>query len=165
MGWLKTNVDGAFRVESRAGAWGFVVRRHDGESIPAGAGNESLNALMAETVACVKALEAAEAHGISRVQIETDSSQLCEALKSTTRDLEPSGMMFRYIREFLVDQFVCSSICNVPCVCNAAAHELARLGIMWDPGQSMLWQDDLQENVKKVVTRDYAEFSLINARP
>jgi ribonuclease HI len=69
-------------MESHAGSWGFLIRSHDGESILARVGNESpvYNAIMAETVACVKALEAVEAHGISRVQIETGTSKLCEAL-------------------------------------------------------------------------------------
>jgi hypothetical protein len=73
---------------------------------------------------------------------------------STARDLEPSRMMFKYIREVLVDCFACSSISSVPRVCNAAAHELAQLGMLRDPGQCMFWQDDLPDNVKSIVTRD-----------
>jgi len=34
-----------------------------------------------------------------------------------------------------------------------------------DPGQCMFWHDDLPDNVKNIVTRDVAEFSLINTRP
>jgi hypothetical protein len=145
VGWLKANIDGAFLNETKKGAWGFIIRDHGGQMILAGAGNVNPvhNALMAETMACVKMVEAAEMQGISRIQIETDSSQLREALLSNERDLEPSGMLFMYIREFLRDRFRCHKICNIPRSCNSSVHEIAKLGLCWDTGQSMLWPDDL----------------------
>jgi ribonuclease HI len=56
-------------TKKRPGAWGFIIRDNEGV---AGSGNVSplYDALMAETMACVKALEAANAQGISRIQIE-----------------------------------------------------------------------------------------------
>jgi ribonuclease HI len=42
----------------------------------------AMDALAAETTACLFALEAAERHGISRVELETDSSQVREAITS-----------------------------------------------------------------------------------
>jgi ribonuclease HI len=49
--------------------------------VMAGAANVSpmRDALMAETMACQFALEAAEMHGISRIELETDSALLREA--------------------------------------------------------------------------------------
>jgi hypothetical protein len=35
---------------------------------------------------------AAESHGMANIEVETDSSLLKEALRSSERDLEPSGM-------------------------------------------------------------------------
>jgi len=62
----------------------------------AGAANISpaLDALSAESAACLFALEAAEHFGISRIELETDSSQVREAITSTTRDLAPNGVLF-----------------------------------------------------------------------
>jgi hypothetical protein len=101
-------------------------------------------------MARVKALEAANAQGISRIRIETDPSYLRD------RDLEPSGMLFKYIREFLADHFVCSNISNIPRSCNTPAHELAnedRYGVC--TGESMLWLDNIPDIVNLMVTRDY----------
>jgi hypothetical protein len=64
-----------------------------GAPILAGAGclGRVQDALMSEAVACLKALEAADLHGISRIILETDASQMDEAIRTTIRDLAPSG--------------------------------------------------------------------------
>lgn len=87
---------------------------------------------MAETMACVKAVEAVERHGISSIQVETDSSQLREALQTSVRDLEPNGMLSMYLRELLSDLFDRYMISNIPRICNLSAHEIAKLGLMWE---------------------------------
>lgn len=58
---LKINVDGAYK-ENNIGACGFIIRNHFGEAVLAGAANISpvMDALSAETVACLFALQAAE---------------------------------------------------------------------------------------------------------
>ena len=43
------------------------------------------DALMSEAVACLKALEAADLHGISRIILETDASQMDEAIHDKKR--------------------------------------------------------------------------------
>ena len=53
------------------------------------------DAMMAETLACKFALEAAEVHGISRVGLETDSALLREALATNARDLALGGVLFK----------------------------------------------------------------------
>jgi hypothetical protein len=65
--YLKINVDGAFKQESKIGAWGFVVRDHEGSAVLASARNLGPvhDTLLAETMACKQALEAAEHFGIS----------------------------------------------------------------------------------------------------
>ena len=98
-GFLKINFDGSFAKEGRTGACGFLIRDHSGEPVLAGAANISpaMDALAAESAACLFALEAAERVGISRVTLETDCSQLCEAITTDVRDLAPCGMIFRTI--------------------------------------------------------------------
>ncbi|KAG0526218.1 hypothetical protein BDA96_06G126500 [Sorghum bicolor] len=67
LNYLKINVDGAYQAESRKGAWGFIIRDHDGSTVLAGAGNLGVvyDALLAETWACKQALDAAAYFGIS----------------------------------------------------------------------------------------------------
>jgi ribonuclease HI len=101
---------------------------------------------MAETLACKFALEAAEVHGISRIEMETDSSLLREAPFTNSWDLAPEGVLFKGIQELLADHFICNRICNVPRSCNSVAHEIARMGMSgtrdnllfgWTPSQTL----------------------------
>lgn len=150
---LKINVDGAFRKEDSAGACGFIIRNHNGVPMLAGAVNISpaLDGLAMEMAACLFALESAERFGISRVELETDSSQLREAITSYSRELSAGGVLFRSVREFLTDQFICTKILIVPQSCNSSTHEIARIAMSWDPGQSSVWSDPLPEFVDSVV--------------
>lgn len=82
MNCLKINSDGAFYPTSKEGACGFIIHDHTGECVLAGAGNEGpvYDALMAESIACLKTLEIAEQHGISQIMLETDSNQMVDAI-------------------------------------------------------------------------------------
>jgi ribonuclease HI len=72
-GCLKINFDGAFAQETNVGAWGFIVRNHEGQPVLAGARNLVMthNAPLAESYACKYALEAAAYLGLSRIVLET----------------------------------------------------------------------------------------------
>lgn len=167
LNYLKINIDGAFRKETKEAACGFMIRNHLGEPVLAGATNISpaLDALSAETAACLFALESAERHGISRVELETDSSQLRDAIMSDSRDLALGGVLFCSIRDLLHDHFFCNKTINFPRMCNLSAHEIAKLALSLDPGQSFVWSDPLPEFVFVMVARDLAELSFINTRP
>jgi hypothetical protein len=106
----------------------------------AGAANVSptRDAMMAETLAYKFVLEAAEAHGISRIELETDSAMQREALVTSSRDFAPDGVLFTGIRELLNDHFRCEFIRNIPRSCNSVAHEIARLDMSWDLEQSIV---------------------------
>jgi hypothetical protein len=119
------------------------------------------DAMMAETLACRFALEAADVHGIFRVELETDCALSREALATNTRDLAPEGVLFKGIQELLADQFRCDCVPNIPCSCNLVAHEIARLGMSWDLGQSIVWLNSLPEFLNILVARDLAEQSSV----
>jgi hypothetical protein len=70
------------------------------------------------------ALQAATDYGISRIQLETDSAVLKQALQSPSMDLAACGMLIRDTRFLLREQFVCSDILSVPRICNFVAHDL-----------------------------------------
>lgn len=116
-----------------------------------------LDALTAETTACAKALQSATDFGISQIQLEMDSSVLKKALLSSSMDLAVSRMIIRDTRELLLGHFVCNDVLSVPRVCNSVAHELARMGMSWDPGESCVWMNLLPELVKNLVSRNFVE--------
>lgn len=66
------------------------------------------------------------------------TSQLREAITSQARDLAPAGILFQSIRNLLHDQFYCNSILNISRSCNSSAHEIAKIALNWDPGQSVI---------------------------
>jgi ribonuclease HI len=85
---LKINSDGVFIANEKCGAWGFVISDSAGQGVLARSGRLPAvhDALAAEGEACLAALYAAMAAGISRIIIETDSSNLALALRSDSFD-------------------------------------------------------------------------------
>ena len=164
---LKINVDGSFIKEDNVGACGFIVRNYLGEPVLAGASNISpaLDALSAETLACLFALESAQQVGISWIELEMDCSQLRDAITSQARDMAPNGVLFRSIRELLFDHFNCNKILLSPRSCNSSAHEIAKIALSWDPDQFLVWDDPLPEFVNNLAARDFVESTFVNDRP
>ena len=76
----------------------------------------------------MRALEVAGQDNISSIMQE-DSWQLEEAIRTSSRDIAPSGRLLRDIQKLLHDCFVCSNLLHVSRVCNSSAHELAQLGL------------------------------------
>lgn len=120
------------------------------------------DALLAETMACKHALEAAIQFGISMVVVETDSAELKEAIDSEEFHLWVRGNLFREIKELAVENFNIFSICKISRVCNSFAHDLVSLSMSWDLGQYHFWTNPLPEFVKNRSICDWAEFQLIN---
>jgi hypothetical protein len=120
---MKINVDGAFIQATKLGGWGFVVRDSAGEAVLAGAGGAAdlHDALMAETVVCWKAVDAAVSHGMSRVQLETDSLMLQKGVLSVEMDQAPPGVIFQEIRTLIEEHFVHFECLHVPTICNSSA--------------------------------------------
>ena len=75
-------------MAEKEGAWGFIIRDSDGQGVVAGSGRLSAvaDALSAEEEACLAALHAAMARGISRVIVESDSTNLVSALSGSNFD-------------------------------------------------------------------------------
>jgi hypothetical protein len=133
----------------------------------AGAANFSpvRDVVMAKIVACKFALASAKLYGISRTIVETDSTLLREWLITDSRDLAPERVLLRGIRELLTDEFSCVCIRSVPRSCNVVAHEVAKLSMNWDLGQSDVWLDPILEFVNSLVARNLAEHMVLNEGP
>jgi ribonuclease HI len=80
---LKINIDGAFCVKERKGAWGFVICDTAGQGVLVGSGNLSAvhDSLTVEVEACVEALNTSMVVGISQIIVEKDSTNLVVALQ------------------------------------------------------------------------------------
>ena len=150
---LKINFDGASKAATKEGAWGFIIRDSDGQAIVAGSGRLSL----VVDAACIAALDVAMVRGISRVIIETDSTNLVSALCSNAFDRAPGGTIFSEARSILMQHFVPVSISSISRTCNRCAHELASLGFARDPDLPGVWDDPLPEFVSTLVDRDHAD--------
>ena len=101
-GALKINVDGSMNHENGHGGWGFVIRDDQGDPVGSAAGymNAVLDPLTAEATACHKSLQASHDWGIAKVEVETDSIMLVQALNSSEHDPAANGVFFREVKFF-----------------------------------------------------------------
>lgn len=76
------------------GSWGSIACDHEGSAVMADGGSiDILHDVQCEKmVACQMALEAASAHGMTRIIVEMDCSSLASALKSTALDQALAGV-------------------------------------------------------------------------
>ena len=138
---------------------GFIIRDSDGQGVVAGSGRLSAVAdvLSAEGEACLAALHAAMARRISRVIVESDSTNLVSALSGSNFDRAPGGAIFCEACDLLAQFFVPVSISSIPRNCNRCAHELARLGLERDPDCPAVWDDPFPDFVSTLMDRDHAD--------
>ena len=80
-------------------------------------------------------------------------------------DLAACGMLISDIRGLLRDHFVFGDVLLITRNCNAVAHNLARLGMSWDPGTSCVWTNHLPEFVRCLVSREFVETMSSIPRP
>ena len=64
---LKLNVDGSFKLNDKAGSWGFLIRDSDGDLVMVGRGkiDNLLSAFQSELIACLQELQTAADLGIA----------------------------------------------------------------------------------------------------
>jgi ribonuclease HI len=145
---LKINCDGAFSTETKTGGWGFVVRDQYGDIRGAGAGfiPRAVSAAQAEMLACEAAAKASAGWGISKVVIESDSTNLIKAMRSTEFDRAHEGIVYRDLRLFMNLSFNYFELSHVPRTCNKLAHEIAAYGATWLDTE-LLWPEPLPSDV------------------
>jgi ribonuclease HI len=155
---IKINVDGSFSHTTRRGGWGFIARDHMGMGRGAGLGclTSAASALHAEAIACQEAVHAAADWGMVRVQIETDCTNLVQAIQSNKFDFAPEGVIFRDIRSFVQLHFISFDISFSPRTCNKIAHVLASCGASQDDYRQV-WTESVPEHVSVMVTSESAE--------
>jgi hypothetical protein len=106
--------------------------------------------------ACAEAIQAANDWGMDKIELESDSLTLVNALNSTEFDLAPEGILFRDIKSFIRLNFISVQVCFAPRSCNKAAHSMAALGAsQLLPRQ--VWHDEVPTSVNSVVINMLAE--------
>jgi hypothetical protein len=155
---LKINIDGSFCRGTGKGGWGFCIRDSNGDVCGAGMGQIAhvADALHAETIACLKAIEFAVELGMGRIIIETDATLLKSALQSSEFDLARHGVLFREAKFLLLTNFLDYKVLYCKRKCNSVAHVLATAGASLLSGAVMLWHDDVPNFVSHVVASDLA---------
>ncbi|KAF8645590.1 hypothetical protein HU200_066141 [Digitaria exilis] len=113
---LNINFDSAFFQDRKSGAWGFVIRDHEGSALLAGVGKLSKihDALCAEAQACLAAIIAAADQGMMQIQLESDSTVLVKAIKSDEYDHSLGGVLFIEAKFLISTQFASVEVDYVP---------------------------------------------------
>jgi hypothetical protein len=93
---LKINIDGSYVAKRCNGGWGFIIRNSNGQFMGAGAGqiSHAFDALQTEAIACLASLQNAQRWGMARVQVETDSQLLAQAINGKNQDMAVNGTLF-----------------------------------------------------------------------
>jgi ribonuclease HI len=129
VGWLKVNVDGAFRDAGKVGGGGVVICDHHGKFI-SGACHffpQVRDAECAELLACKRALQVALECQAAKIVLETDSTQVEAKLKVEGIDRSVHGPLVAEIK-LVLHHFEDSRVRSVRRLANDAAHQLAKLG-------------------------------------
>lgn len=107
------------------------MRDHDGDARLAGTGKMASvqDALCAKAQACLAALQAMSANGMTCIQLETDSIALVTALKTCSYDQAPGGVFFKEARDLIRENFIKVDILFTPRSCNSVAYEMARYSL------------------------------------
>jgi len=111
-GILKLNSDGEFFNQEKSGGWSFVSRNDSGHVVLAGAGSEDFiqDAFHAEILGVLAGVRAAANLGTSRLQVETDTTMVRDALETEYR-LSTMGGIITEVKLLLYSEFSSFSIC------------------------------------------------------
>ncbi|KAL4376293.1 hypothetical protein GQ457_02G040600 [Hibiscus cannabinus] len=126
---LKLNVHGAFRIEDRCGAVGFIVRDVVGSVLGGGAYfiREAHSADFVEAQAVIHALWFACSKGFKRVIIECDAPAVASKLKNKFADFSMLGLILEEAKQ-LMNLFEDVQVRYVNKLGNRVAHALACFG-------------------------------------
>ena len=128
--------------------------------MPVGAGAGPIqyvhDALHSEAAACLVGLQWSQSWGISKIQVETDSQRLVEAVTTNIHDLSVNGHLFRVIKFLTSLNFSSFSIKYCPRACNKVADAMATYGAKVGHQSPAIWPDGAPEFVHGLVDNDRA---------
>ncbi|KAK8570771.1 hypothetical protein V6N13_103175 [Hibiscus sabdariffa] len=147
---LKLNVDGAFRIEDRSGAVGFVVRNSVGLVLGGGACfiREAYSADFVEAQAVIHALRFASSKGFKIVIIECGTLAVASKLKKKLPDFSMLGLFLEEAKQ-LMNSFEDVQVCYVHRLGNRVAHALASFG--FDCNEPFTFGSNYPDFIKELV--------------
>ena len=151
---LKINTDGAFRLSTKSGGWGFTIKNNHGIALVAGGAGSLENVaepLQAEALAMLYAVNEASRMGCQKVILETDAVALKQAITSDLYDYSSLGVLFKEIRAVLQSAFQSCKVETCPRACNISAHCLAAHGVCMERKSYQIWLDPFPSHVTKLV--------------
>lgn len=127
-GWIKCNVDAAFKPKNGTAASGVVLRDHDGRCCGGTTHwyGHCLDALTAETIACRDGLRYALKRGIRNLKMETDCQILVSLWKGRANQKSEVDSLLKEMED-LTRSFEAFELIFISRDCNRLAHECARL--------------------------------------
>ncbi|GMI79638.1 hypothetical protein HRI_001633100 [Hibiscus trionum] len=154
---LKLNVDGAFRVEDRCGAVGFVVRS-TGFVWGGGAHfiQEAHSADFVEAQAVIHALRFATSRGFNKIIIECDALVVVNKLKNKLSDFSMLGVILEEAKQ-LMNSFEDVRVCYIHRFGNRVAHALASFG--FDCNEPFTFDFNYPDFIRELVREDTTKFA------
>ncbi|KAE8801365.1 putative RNA-dependent RNA polymerase 2 [Hordeum vulgare] len=133
--------DGCFNYMSRSGGWGFVMRNSNGAAVGATAGrlDHAQGTLHTEVEAYSRALHLIQEWGMSRIQIESESQLLIQALNNEDNEMGQCGVLIKEVKVSIFLNFSCFNISFCPRTCNRVADGLAAFGAMLKDVPQIVW--------------------------
>ena len=93
---------------------------------------------------------------MTKIQVETDSQLLQQAISGHSQDLAVNGQLFREIKYFASLNFSSFSIIYCPRVCNLVADALTTHGAKLVSETPAIWEEEAPEFVQPLVASDFA---------
>ncbi|KAK8570775.1 hypothetical protein V6N13_103179 [Hibiscus sabdariffa] len=154
---LKLNVDGAFRIDDRCGAVGFVVRNGVGFVLGGGAHfiQEAHSADFVEARAVIHALRFASLKGFKKVIIECDAPAVVSKLKNKLPDFSMLGSILEEAKQ-LMNSFEDVGVSYVHRLGNRVAHALASFG--FDCNEPFTFGFNYPDFIRELVREDTPKF-------
>ena len=91
-----------------------------------------------------------------RIQVETDSQLLVQAINGRNQDLAVTGSLFREIKFLANLNFSTFEIKYCPRACNKVAHVLANYGVKLDQNNYVSWFQEAPYFVNILLASDFA---------
>lgn len=114
------------------------------------------DALQAEELVLLKAIQLAEQFGMDRVIFETDCLPIKQAIASSSSDRSALGVLFREAKCQLQLGFIDQSVVYCPRTCNTPAHVLATYDCRNYLYGQHVWLSGFPCDVTRVVAADLA---------
>jgi ribonuclease HI len=156
-GYMKLNVDAGYDVDTLEGTVGAVLRDHTGKFIAAANGKIDIcfDSFTAEATAVRFGMNLARTVGVTKIEINSDSVEVIEALK----DGYSSSVASAIFDDCFFMSLDFNHVTYEHCVreCNQVAHELARIAKFSPPD---LWMDSAPGAIIQMLVNDASILTL-----